>query len=397
MATNKNNRNAEIRTKSGRRVGSFRSLEDAQQYIEDNNLEQVFREPELAGITVTARRPRSFREHLAEGANNFEETFGLTPKDAAGFVPIVGDALDLKDIGTDLYNGNYTNAAIGAGLFLLPNVIEKGGKAIYKGGRNFLRQIAYTTDDMFHPKKTYRAYKEGRYIFTEKARKKKLREIRDRINNEVYPFTETITQNNVNVRNSNIGELEVPEFSTEDAKKYYNGKHPNIEFHSFLEGNLGANNGDFNPANNKIRLRFNESVTGGHRFLPTDRILGTAAHEYGHYWSKLYPKVKSLTVRAGDYFGPNKHHQDVEIFSPIFKNTPNSQKQSPEEVIAEMYKHKWNMQNPNPITTYDMVGDTYIPIMERFNITEKDAKDMIIDMGRLGYKHGGRITLSVNY
>lgn len=71
MPTNTTNRNAEIRTKSGKRIGTFRSLEDAQQYIADNNLEQVFQEPELAGITVTARRPRSFREHLAEGAAIF--------------------------------------------------------------------------------------------------------------------------------------------------------------------------------------------------------------------------------------------------------------------------------------------------------------------------------------
>lgn len=144
MPTNTTNRNAEIRTKSGKRIGTFRSLEDAQQYIADNNLEQVFQEPELAGITVTTHRPRSFREHLAEGAANFEETFGLTPKDAAGFIPIVGDAIDLTDIGTDLYKGNYTNAAIGAGLFLLPNIIEKPAKALYRGIKSAAKR-AYTT------------------------------------------------------------------------------------------------------------------------------------------------------------------------------------------------------------------------------------------------------------
>lgn len=144
MPTNKNNRNAEIRTTSGRRVGSFRSLEDAQQYIENNNLEQVFREPELAGITVTARRPRSFREHLVEGAKNFEETFGLTPKDAAGFMPLVGDAIDLYDIKEAIKNNNYKEAGLLASMLLLPNVVEKGGKAIYKGVKSAAKR-AYTT------------------------------------------------------------------------------------------------------------------------------------------------------------------------------------------------------------------------------------------------------------
>lgn len=56
---------------------------------------------------------------------NFQDTYGLTPRDAAGFLPVIGDVLDINDIGKDLSKGNYRQAAIGAGFLLVPNFIEK--------------------------------------------------------------------------------------------------------------------------------------------------------------------------------------------------------------------------------------------------------------------------------
>ena len=69
-------------------------------------------------------------------STNFDGPYGLTPRDVYGMMPVVGDALDVKDIGTDLYNGNYINAGIGTGLFLLPNVIEKP----FKFAKNYIKK-----------------------------------------------------------------------------------------------------------------------------------------------------------------------------------------------------------------------------------------------------------------
>lgn len=45
-------------------------------------------------------------------------------KEATSFTP-VGDVMDLYQIGKDAYEGNYGQAALGAGLFFLPDIIQK--------------------------------------------------------------------------------------------------------------------------------------------------------------------------------------------------------------------------------------------------------------------------------
>ena len=69
----------------------------------------------LPGFTVTGISPETRAKNYS---TSFDGTYGLTPRDIYGMIPIVGDALDIKDIGIDLYNGNYINAGIGAGLLL---------------------------------------------------------------------------------------------------------------------------------------------------------------------------------------------------------------------------------------------------------------------------------------
>lgn len=116
MAGNKNNRNAEIRTTSGRRVGSFRSLEDAQQYIEDNNLEQVFNGGELKDLIVTARRPRNRENYIAQEEStriNNIKTEQLYPKNIIDIIQkdssIISNDYDNNGILVELSNKNKEN------------------------------------------------------------------------------------------------------------------------------------------------------------------------------------------------------------------------------------------------------------------------------------------------
>lgn len=46
-------------------------------------------------------------------------------KEAASYIPFIGEGLDLYNIGKDIYSGNYGQAALGAGLFILPEFGEK--------------------------------------------------------------------------------------------------------------------------------------------------------------------------------------------------------------------------------------------------------------------------------
>ena len=55
-----------------------------------------------------------------------------------GFIPFVGDALQLADAVNDVNNKNYGRAALTAGLMLLPNIIEKPVKAVSKPLKRFI-------------------------------------------------------------------------------------------------------------------------------------------------------------------------------------------------------------------------------------------------------------------
>ena len=56
--------------------------------------------------------------------------------DALSYLPIVGDVMDSYNIGKDFYNGDLQAGAIGLGMMLLPNLIEKPLKSIGKVIRN---------------------------------------------------------------------------------------------------------------------------------------------------------------------------------------------------------------------------------------------------------------------
>lgn len=57
------------------------------------------------------------------------------------FVPVIGDALDFTKIGEDINDKNYGQAALGLGLLLIPNAIEKPIKALGKVAKNSLKKI----------------------------------------------------------------------------------------------------------------------------------------------------------------------------------------------------------------------------------------------------------------
>lgn len=58
-------------------------------------------------------------------------------KEAASFTP-VGDVMDLYQIGKDAYEGNYGQAALGAGLFFLPNIVSKPIKRLLRRGKKII-------------------------------------------------------------------------------------------------------------------------------------------------------------------------------------------------------------------------------------------------------------------
>lgn len=64
--------------------------------------------------------------------------------------PVTGDALSLYDVGKDVYEGNYGKAALGAGLFFVPNAVERSLKYAYNVGRNFILSSLFNSNNSKH-------------------------------------------------------------------------------------------------------------------------------------------------------------------------------------------------------------------------------------------------------
>lgn len=62
-------------------------------------------------------------------------------KELAYNAPVTGDVLSLYDIGKDVYEGNYGKAALGAGLFFIPNFLERPLKHLYRKGKNVIKYL----------------------------------------------------------------------------------------------------------------------------------------------------------------------------------------------------------------------------------------------------------------
>ena len=106
----------------------------------------------LPEFIVTAKRKNPKKAIPTESESNFFNRINVAKEDErinkifnteqaiqelAYATPILGDALSLYDVGKDIVDKNYLSAAIGAGMFFLPNIVERPlkylGRKAYRG------------------------------------------------------------------------------------------------------------------------------------------------------------------------------------------------------------------------------------------------------------------------
>ena len=88
----------------------------------------------LPEVTVT---PRNI--NLAGAVDRGRRTVGNMGKEILSATTPLGDIESAKDIYQDARSGNYGQAALGAGLLLLPNFIEKPLKALKRVGKKVVK------------------------------------------------------------------------------------------------------------------------------------------------------------------------------------------------------------------------------------------------------------------
>lgn len=229
---------------------------------------------------------------------------------------------------------------------------------------------------------------EGRYApLMTKAQKRAYEDaIHNRMINEVIPRTTDIAKDLRTTR-----EMLRP-WIIEDYPENILRKSglPTISLHKYFRGSSGGfAKGKTSAANNIIWLstRYPEFPN---QYRKIDDILQTGAHEMGHIWSYRYPSVRGLSSKAGNYYGPNLGHPGIGIFKPVTKHTAGLWKSSPEEVISEMFKQKYKYRvNSLFDVTKHQFDDITKYISRRFDITNEEARQMILNMQSNGYKEGG--------
>lgn len=79
------------------------------------------------------------------GANNSIPTTRYKPQEhgfgITSWLPGIGDAIDIGEVYQSAKNGNYSEAAIGTGLLLVPNAIEKPVKALRKAKKTNVERL----------------------------------------------------------------------------------------------------------------------------------------------------------------------------------------------------------------------------------------------------------------
>lgn len=291
-----------------------------------------------------------------------------------GMIPYIGDALSAGQVARDARDGNYLNAALGAGMLLLPNVLEKPLKGI-KNVAKYVKDI--NSSDV--QKSLYKRAIEN--------------------NNAYYKY-----QNGIG-RNIGISDSIDPNNLT------------NVEFGIVINPlTLKRSNGRYNSKTNTIRINpYRKNWLKNAYDSPDDllsMVAGTIAHEDTHRRMYLMPdsNVSRLSIPSPNYkrtaLGLKKHEYripninnnvlsktELDELKNAFLPYKGAWKGSPEEFQAELRKIATINNLPNT-TVFDYNPqdfDLTLGFMsKRFDMSQENALRMMQIMQFNGYGNGGK-------
>lgn len=351
---------------------------------------------------------------------NFEDTFGVSPREVADFIPGIGDVLALIDINSSLNKGNYGEAILNASLLALPDAIEKP----IKKGIKYIKNNPYFKD-IINPKSTINAIRQGNYIpLMSRTRKQEVKdELYNMYLNEILP-AESRRYNKRRDRLSLYYDLpketldnETPIFTTIDkARKKYG------------VSNTGL--GHYNPNTKELVISVNDSDRPN-ILLNKDKIRHYTTHELDHA-AQYYLKNDELISGVGTlrnpivdidnaylannktsrYFGiprqnlsnPEINHiggyniETVKAFDPLLINNINhTWESSPNEVISETAAYIDSFLEGKRGRLFNELNDDEQSIIidlisNRFNTPKNKTANMLEDAYQY-LKYGGKISL----
>lgn len=88
---------------------------------------------------ITTRDPRKYDSSFDGSFRNLYNTTDAMTGGLFTMLPVLGDAMDVGMVANDAADKNYAQAGIGAGMLLLPNLLEKPLRYIGRGIKNSIR------------------------------------------------------------------------------------------------------------------------------------------------------------------------------------------------------------------------------------------------------------------
>ena len=337
----------------------------------------------LPEVTVT---PRNI--NLAGAVDRGRRVAGNIGKEILSATTPLGDIESAKDIYQDTTSGNYGQAALGAGLLLLPNFIEKPLKTLKRVGKDY---ITITKDVVSSPKKFIQARKSGTYPLTYAERRtylEKAHNIGDLASNRVK---------NLNREDFNFRKKRDPngfhEFiPVEGVNTKYTFNSKSWENFDSSYNSLGTNS-RFDNINSHIRIK--ESPDSKY-LIPTNGVNGIGAivaHELQHSYQRVLPDIKNMGGNkvSNGLVDVNPYHEASPILTPLKENSgkwvgdPLELNSEIMSLRAGLNASRYNLMTPKQ---QKIVNDI---ISQKFQLNPDITHNMLNELGKLGYRNGGKL------
>lgn len=333
----------------------------------------------LPEVTVT---PRNI--NLAGAVDKGRRTVGNMGKEILSATTPLGDAESAKEIYQNARFGNYGQAALGAGLLLLPNFIEKPLKALKRVGKDY---ITITKDAVGSPKRFIEARRNGTYPLTYKERR-------------IY------------LENAHkVGDQAVARLNFNNGADYLYRVHmyPNVDhsitpkprvntkytFNSKSYENFGdaASNG-VNSSKWNINSHIDLRRSPNSKYLKSLPEVGTTtAHEIQHSYQKYLPDISSMS-RPSKLNGAgtvNDSHIASPILQPLKRNA-GEWNGDPLELNSEIMAIRAGLNAPRYNLMSPAQQETVRSYVNHsFKLADTELHIMLDELGKLGYRNGGKL------
>ena len=335
----------------------------------------------LPEVTVT---PRNI--NLAGAVDRGRRTVGNMGKEILSATTPLGDIESAKDIYQDARSGNYGQAALGAGLLLLPNFIEKPLKALKRVGKDY---VIITKDFVSSPKRFRQARKDGTYPLTYKERRRYLEEAH-KVGDKAAARVDAANIGDYQYRVNNYPDTyhAVNPVDGVNTRYTFNSK----SYKNFDDANhsSGVNSSSWN-----INSHINIKKSPNSKYLiPTggaDGVGANVAHELQHSYQKVLPDITLMTSTRNGQRLVNEEHITANALAPL-KGKAGTWEGNPRELNSEVMSIRTGLNAPRyNLMTPEQQGIMKYYIGRKFDLDDNVVHNMLNELGKLGYKNGGKL------